>query len=77
MIRNDIREIQTGDIFDCERASGRYYIGRVKSVRVVKGNRETLVTIDLGHDEDGATVYRAVYPCDCVSWSAHTPEAGE
>jgi hypothetical protein len=74
MKRNDIREIQVGDEFYCRRESGREYTGTVRAVRVVRSNRETMVTVYMGRDDDDAEVYRNFYPCDCVEWSAETPE---
>ncbi len=73
MKRNDIKMIQKNDTFYCRRENGHEYEGTVRVVRVMK-NRETMVTIYLGVDEDDRPQYRAIYPCDCVEWSAETPE---
>lgn len=76
MKRKDIKEIQKNDHFYCRRENGKEYFGTVQTVKVMK-NRETMVTIawyehrdhlDAGHN------YRNIYPCDCVEWSAETPE---
>ena len=72
MKRNDIKTIQKNDTFYCRRENGKEYMGSV--VKVSIHNRETMVTVYLGVDDDDTPQYRAFYPCDCVEWSAETPE---
>jgi hypothetical protein len=73
-MKTEIKDIAVGDRFYCLRESGNEYCGTVRVVRVVKSNRETMVTVYMGRDDDDAEVYRNFYPCDCVEWSAETPE---
>jgi hypothetical protein len=73
-MKKDIKDIVVGDRFYCLRENGNEYEGTVRVVRVVKSNRETMVTVYMGRDDDDAEVYRNFYPCDCVKWSAETPE---
>lgn len=74
-MRTTIKDIVVGDNFYCRRQSGREYTGTVRAVKIVKGNRETMVTVYIGHDDDGVAMYRNFYPCDCVEWTAEKPVA--
>jgi hypothetical protein len=73
-MRKNIKDIVVGDRFYCRRENGNEYQGTVRAVRVVKSNRETMVTVYMGRDDDDAEVYRNFYPCDCVEWTAEQPE---
>ena len=73
-MKTEIKDIVVGDRFYCLRENGKEYEGTVRVVRVVKSNREIMVTVYLGRDDDDAEVYRNFYPCDCVEWTAETPE---
>jgi hypothetical protein len=73
-MKKEIKDIVVGDRFYCRRESGHEYEGTVRVVRVVESNRETMVTVYMGRDDDDAEVYRNFYPCDCVEWTAQTPE---
>ena len=68
----EIKSIKVGQHFYCRRENGHEYMGSV--VKVSVHNRETMVTIYLGVDEDDTPQYRAIYPCDCVEWSVEKPE---
>jgi hypothetical protein len=70
----EIKSIKVGQRFYCRRENGNEYEGTVRAVRIVKSNRETMVTVYMGRDDDDAEVYRNFYPCDCVEWSVEQPE---